>query len=56
MMWIQNLGMGGSEVGAPVAPGPGRELMLLYVGRIIILALVKGLLDFFRLGVEEWLA
>jgi hypothetical protein len=33
------LNLAGTEVGVSVGPGAGRELMLLYVGRAIILGL-----------------
>ena len=39
-MWLNNLGdsPAASEAGAPVGPGAGLGLMLLYVGRVIILS------------------
>ena len=48
---MQNLGMGGtpSDVG-PVGPGAGRELMLLYVGRVLLLSLGLELLRPFLAG------
>ena len=39
-MILLNLDMGGSEPGTPVGPGAGRELMLLYVGRCLVGALL----------------
>lgn len=50
IMVAHSVGMGASEAGAPVAPGPGRELMLLYVGRVVVLGLCKALIDLLQLG------
>jgi hypothetical protein len=33
VLWLANLDNAGSEPGASVGPGAGRELMLLFVGR-----------------------
>ena len=47
---MDNLGMGATEVGAgPVGPGAGRELMLLGLGRLFVLALLDGILTLMRL-------
>lgn len=39
------LSLCGTEFGAPVGPGAGRELMLIYVGRAILLGAALGWLD-----------
>lgn len=45
MLWINLLDHGGSEPGAgPVGPGPGRELLLLGIGRAILLGLSLDML------------
>ena len=54
MLWMTNLGMGGTEAGAPVAPGPGRELMLLYVGRVLLFSLTKKVIDLIQVGMDKW--
>lgn len=39
-MLLLNLDMGGTPFGTPVGPGAGRELMLIWVGRCFVGALL----------------
>ena len=47
-----SLVLSGTEVGVSVGPGIGRELMLLYVGRIFIIATGLSWLQLMPLAVE----
>jgi hypothetical protein len=42
--WLPNLDLAANDSEAPVGPGIGRELMLLYVGRIVFLAFLPFLM------------
>lgn len=49
------LGLAGTESGAPVGPGIGRELMLLGVGRVILVGLSLSWLNLMLFGLSKLL-